>query len=78
MEFTRDVFPTDDRAPYLTLTLASRDLTAHNLLTALPAEERERIVEALSVAATTIIEVLRRARRQPATHRGAASFGCGT
>jgi hypothetical protein len=78
MEITRDVFPTDDRAPYLTLTLASRDLAAHNLLTGLQADERERIAEALSVAAATIVNVLRGAHHRPAAHRGSGSFGCGT
>ena len=78
MEITRDVFPTDDRAPYLTLTLGSRDLAAHNLLTGLHADDRERIAEALAVAASAIITVLQGADRHSSPSRGAANFGCGT
>jgi hypothetical protein len=78
MEITRDVFPTDDRAPYLTLTIASRDLAAHNLLTGLGAEERERIAEALAIAASAIITVLQGAARHSPPPPGAAHFGCGT
>jgi hypothetical protein len=78
MEITRDVFPTDDRAPYLTLTLSSRDITAHNLLTGLRADEREKIAEALAAAAATIVDVLRNAGRHRGPHAGSTSFGCGT
>jgi hypothetical protein len=78
MEITRDVFPTDDRSPYLTLTLASRDLAAHNLLTGLESAERERIAEALGVAAAAIIHILGGGERQTAAQRGTANFGCGT
>jgi hypothetical protein len=78
MEITRDLFPTDERTPYLTLTLASRDLASHNLLTALPTAERERIAEALSIAGAAVVQVLRTFERQRASARDTQNFGCGT
>jgi hypothetical protein len=78
MEITRDLFPTDDRSPYLTLTLASRDLASHNLLTSLTAPERERIAEALSSAGAAIVRVLRAREPENGASRGSPSFGCGT
>jgi hypothetical protein len=78
MEITRDLFPTDDRSPYLTLTLTSRDLASHNLLTSLTAPERERIAEALSTAGAAIVRVLRAREPENGASRGSTSFGCGT
>jgi hypothetical protein len=78
MDITRDVFLTDGRAPYFTLTLASRDLHAHSIMTNLTAEEHDRIAEALSAAAGTVSEVLRDAHMREVDHAGATSFGCGT
>ena len=78
MEITRDLFPTDERSPYLTLTLASRDLASHNLLTSLPTAERDRIAEALSTAGTAIVRVLREVHRKHPSSSGAGHFGCGT
>ena len=59
MEITRDLFPTDERVPYLTLSLASRDLASHNLLTSLTPAEREQSGAALSAAGAAIVRVLR-------------------
>lgn len=76
MDITRDLFPTDGRSPYLTLTLASRDIESHNLLTRLTGAERERIGQALNAAGTAILDVLRNAGGGAST--GQTSFGCGT
>ena len=77
MDITRDLFPTDGRSPYLTLTLASRDIESHNLLTGLSAVERERIGEALNAAGSAILNVLRGAGGAP-TPEERTNFGCGT
>ena len=78
MDITRDLFPTDRRSPYLTLTLASRDIDSHNLLTGLSAAERERIGEALNAAGAAILNVLRDAGGRAPTSEGRTNFGCGT
>jgi hypothetical protein len=78
MELTKDLFVSDGRAPHLTLTLGSRDLTAHALLTALSTDERAQVHHALSTAAAVIVGLLGPAwtRHEPAA--GTSSFGCGT
>ena len=78
MEITRDLFPTDERSPYLALTLASRDLGSHNLLTSLGPSERERIGQALSAAGDAIVRVLQGISGDAASARDKTSFGCGT
>jgi hypothetical protein len=78
MDITRDLFPTDERSPYLTLTLASRDIASHNLLTRLTSAERDRVGEALTAASSTIVEVLRAAHSRDGTTNERGSFGCGT
>jgi len=75
MDITRDLFPTDERSPYFTLTLASRDIESHNALTRLSGAERERIGEALTAAAAAILEVLRRSGGSSGSY---TSYGCGT
>lgn len=78
MEITRDLFPTDERSPYLALTLASRDLASHNLLTSLGAAERERIGHALTTAGNAIVRVLRGLPEDAASAKDKTNFGCGT
>jgi hypothetical protein len=78
MEISRDLFLTDDRTPYLTLALSSRDVVAHNLLTSLTAAERERLGHALADASTAVMEVLRPAHARHASARPNTIFGCGT
>lgn len=78
MEITRDLFPTDARNPYLTLTLTSRDVESHNLLTALGPAERDRISEALTAAGATILRVLRGLPAEHASGQDKTNFGCGT
>jgi hypothetical protein len=78
MDITRDVFLTDARAPYFTLTLASRDLEAHSILSGLTAAEHEIVADALTAAAAAVVHVLRIARARGGDHAEATSFGCGT
>jgi hypothetical protein len=78
MEITRDLFLTDARAPYFTVTLASRDLEAHRTLSSLTPAEHERLADALTVAATAMANVLRTAYARAKNASGASSFGCGT
>ena len=79
MEITRDLFLTDDRTPYLTLAVTSRDILAHNLLTSLTAAERDRLGDALTSASVAVLEVLRAAyARHGAPPRAKTNFGCGT
>jgi hypothetical protein len=78
MDISRDLFPSDARSPYLTLTLASRDIESHNLLTRLSEAERDRIGEALNAAGSTILSVLRAATGEGARSAERTNFGCGT
>jgi hypothetical protein len=78
MEITRDLFLTDARAPYFTVTVASRDLDAHRTLTSLTPAEHVRLAEALTVAATAMADVLRTAYARGRDAAGASNFGCGT
>jgi hypothetical protein len=78
MDITRDVFLTDARAPYFTLTLASRDLNAHSIMSSLTPAEHDRIAEALTAAAGAVSAVLRDAHAREGTRAEATSFGCGT
>ena len=39
MDITRDVFLSDARTPYFTLTLTSRDLQSHSILSSLTPDE---------------------------------------
>jgi hypothetical protein len=78
MEITRDLFLTDARAPYFTVSLASRDLEAHRTMSSLTPAEHERLGEALTAAATTMADVLRAAHARGRDVTGASNFGCGT
>jgi len=78
MDITRDLFPTDGRSPYVTLTLASRDIESHNLLTGLSGAERDRIGEALNAAGRAILDVLRDAGGGASAAGARTNFGCGT
>ena len=78
MDITRDLFLTDARAPYFTLTLASRDLEAHSILSGLTAAEHDTVSDALTAAAAAVVEVLRNAGAREGRHGDTTSFGCGT
>jgi hypothetical protein len=78
MDITRDVFVTDARAPYFTLTLASRDLQAHSILSGLTPVEHDRVADALTAAASAVVEVLRSAVAREDGHGDTTNFGCGT
>jgi hypothetical protein len=78
MDITRDLFLTDARTPYFTLTLASRDLQAHSILSSLTPDEHEQVADALTAAALTVVEVLESARSRDRASAETASFGCGT
>ena len=78
MEITRDLFLTGARAPLFAVSVASRDLTAHRVLTNLTAAERETVAVALSTAVTALSAVLRGAYARLGEEPGTSSFGCGT
>jgi hypothetical protein len=78
MDITRDVFLTDARAPYFTLTLASRDLQAHSILSSLTAAEHDVVADALTAAASAVVDVLRNARAREGDRGETTNFGCGT
>ena len=78
MEITRDLYLTDARVPLLAVSVASRDLAAHRVLTCLTAAEREAVAVTLSAAVTALSAVLRGAYARLGEEPGASSFGCGT
>ena len=78
MQLTRDLFPTDARTPYFTLTLESRDVAGHSLLSGLSDDDRARIASEMAAAVTAIARVLRDAAAHETPSRGSSSFGCGT
>jgi len=78
MDITRDVFITDAREPYFTLTLASRDLQAHSILSGLTSVEHDRVADALTAAASAVVDVLRSALAREGGHGDTTNFGCGT
>jgi hypothetical protein len=78
MEITRDLFLTDSRAPLFAVSVSSRDLTAHRVLTNLTAAEREAVAAALSAAVTALAAGLRGAYARLGEEPGTSSFGCGT
>jgi len=78
MELSRDLFLTDGRTPYLSLTLASRDLDSHRLLTGLTPDERMRLLDVLTNAASVLSDLLRRAHARQEPEAGTSTFGCGT
>ena len=78
MEISKDVFLTDNRAPYLSLVLASRDLAAHRLLTGLTDGEREDLHRTLADSAAAVRQMLRTAWTRLEADATTSSFGCGT
>ena len=78
MDITRDVFITDARTPYFTLTLASRDLEAHSILSGLTSAEHDRVADALTAAASAVVDVLRSALARESNPGETTNFGCGT
>jgi hypothetical protein len=78
MEITRDLFLTDARAPLFAVSVASRDLTAHRVLTSLTAAEREAVAAALASAVTALSAALRGGYARLGEEPGTSSFGCGT
>jgi len=78
MDITRDLFLSDGRAPHFTVTLTSRDLQAHQILTSLTADEYEQIEDALTAAAVAIAEALKGALAARPADTDTRNFGCGT
>jgi hypothetical protein len=78
MEIVRDVFLTDAREPLVTVSVTSRDLAAHRLLSGLSEEEKQELGGLLRAHAAAVQHLLRSAldRRKPES--GTGSFGCGT
>jgi hypothetical protein len=78
MDITRDVFLTDARAPYFTLTLGSRDLQAHSILSSLTPAEHDLVADALTAAASAVVDVLRSAEAREGDRGETTNSGCGT
>ena len=78
MELAKDLFLTDERAPYLSLVLASRDLDSHRLLSGLTPEELTTLHAALAAGAESVRAILAQALSRRGPESGMASFGCGT
>ena len=78
MDIAKDLFPTDSRSPYFTLTLSSRDLSGHSLLTALEPEQRAAVNAILAQAAAALDDLLRGLHETSGPAAGTSSFGCGT
>ena len=78
MELAKDLFLTDERAPYLSLVLVSRDLDSHRLLSGLSPEESAALHSALAASAATVRSVLGEAWKRLAPDAGTTTFGCGT
>jgi len=78
MEFAKDLFLTDARSPYLSLLLASRDLDAHRLLSALTPDEEAALHAALADGVAAVRAVLATAMARQSPEAGTTSFGCGT
>jgi uncharacterized membrane protein len=58
MEISRERFLDDSRTYHLTIGLRSRSTEAHSLLTALTADERQQVSEAMVKAMNQIEEIL--------------------
>ena len=78
MEIGKDIFLTDAREPYLTVTLTSRDLLAHRLLSGLTQEERERLNQLLLDHAGAIRALLTASLANQHPDATTTAFGCGT
>ena len=78
MEIAKDIFLTDAREPYFNVTLASRDLLAHRLLTALSADEREKLNQLMLDQVAAIKALLQESLTNQHPDATTTSFGCGT
>jgi hypothetical protein len=78
VEIAKDIFLTDAREPYFNVTLASRDLLAHRLLTALTADEREKLNQLMVQQAETIKTLLQESFARQHPDATTTAFGCGT
>jgi hypothetical protein len=78
MEISKDLFLTDSRTPYLSLTLGSRDLSAHRLLSGLNETERDELHRMLADSSAALREILRAALVRLEPEKATDSFGCGT
>ena len=78
MEIAKDIFLTDAREPYLTVTLTSRDLLAHRLLTALTRDERDRLNQLMLDQAAAIRTLLQESLTNQHPDATTTAFGCGT
>ena len=78
VEIGKDIFLTDAREPYLTVTLTSRDLLAHRLLSGLTQEERERLNQLLLDHAGAIRALLTASLANQHPDATTTAFGCGT
>lgn len=78
MEITRDLFLTDARAPHFSVSVASRDLAAHRLLSSLTPAERDAVALTLAAAVSSLAAVLREVHTRLGEEPGTSSFGCGT
>ena len=78
MEIAKDIFLTDAREPYLTVTLASRDLLAHRLLSALSQDERDRLNQVMLDQAAAIRTLLQESLANQHPDATTTAFGCGT
>jgi hypothetical protein len=78
MEIVRDVFLTDAREPLLTVSVTSRDLAAHRLLSGLSEHEKQELSGLLREHAAAVQRLLRGALERRKPESGTASFGCGT
>jgi hypothetical protein len=78
MEIVRDVFLTDAREPLITVSVTSRDLAAHRLLSGLSEQERQELSGLLREHAAAVQHLLRGVLERQKAQSGTASFGCGT
>jgi len=78
VEIGKDIFLTDAREPYLTVTLTSRDLLAHRLLSGLTQEERERLNQLLLDHAGAIRALLKASLANQHPDASTTAFECGT
>jgi hypothetical protein len=78
MEIVRDVFLTDAREPLVTVSVMSRDLEAHRLLSGLSEEEKQELNELLREHAAAVRRLLRSALERRKPESTPSSFGCGT
>ena len=78
VDIAKDIFLTDAREPYLTVTLTSRDLLAHRLLTALTRDDRDRLNQLMLEQAAAIRMLLQESLATQHPDATTTAFGCGT